>query len=259
MQFAFSFSAIQITCSPKPLVSGNAFESVVRMKKNYALLFGIIFPAALFGQSLPQLCDLGCLLCDLISFCDNTTCICVTVLPVEITRFEAETVNEKIKLSWTSEVEVNSDYYTIEKSTNGNDFFFFRNINGAGNSNTNINYTLVDDEPAIGTNYYRLKQTDLNGKSKYYAQRKADYFPSETIFKIIQQENSLKIIVATEQQSNGKIILTNLLGENLFYKTFRFEKGSNEVILNFSKRDSKVFFVNVSINEKVYTKALADF
>jgi|ERR1051326_637488 hypothetical protein len=167
------------------------------MKFFLSLSLGIIFPVAIFGQTLGPLCDIGCLICDLISFCDQTTCTCVTVLPVEITRFEAETTNEKIKLSWTSAVEINSDYYTIEKSTDGNYFFFLSNVQSMGNSNSVINYSITDDEPAIGKNYYRLKQTDLNGKSKYYAQRTADYFPSETIFKILSEENSLKVIVAS--------------------------------------------------------------
>jgi hypothetical protein len=42
-------------------------------------------------------------------------------------------------------------------------------MDGAGNSNSLLQYSLVDLQPYNGTSYYRLKQTDFNGTYVYSA------------------------------------------------------------------------------------------
>ena len=38
------------------------------------------------------------------------------------------------------------------------------NVEGAGNSSKQLSYTFVDNNPYQGISYYRLKQTDYDGK-----------------------------------------------------------------------------------------------
>ena len=88
-------------------------------------------------------------------------------LPIELVRFVGECANGKIDLSWTTWTETNNDFFTVERSNNGNDWEIVDVIEGAGNSNQPITYDVVDDLPYGGTSYYRLKNTDFAGKTEY--------------------------------------------------------------------------------------------
>jgi hypothetical protein len=90
-----------------------------------------------------------------------------TPLPITLVEFKATKVNEVVQLEWTTSTEINNDYFTIEKSTNGIDFEPISRINGAGNSNYLINYSKFDFNIEKVINYYRLLQTDFDGKITY--------------------------------------------------------------------------------------------
>ena len=89
------------------------------------------------------------------------------VLPVELLDFDAECANGLVKIIWTTASEFNNDYFTVEHSKDAVNFQKVAIVKSAGNSNNPINYYLNDKSPFNGTAYYRLKQTDYDGNSKY--------------------------------------------------------------------------------------------
>lgn len=88
-------------------------------------------------------------------------------LPVSLLNFNAIPVNNEVKVSWTTTSEINNDYFNVEKSLDGKNWTSIGRVEGAENSNILNNYLLVDVNPVIGIQYYRLKQVDLNGEFKY--------------------------------------------------------------------------------------------
>jgi hypothetical protein len=88
-------------------------------------------------------------------------------LPVTLVDFDAKPYLNNVKTSWTSSSEINNDFFTVERSPNGVDFTFAGRVEGAGNSDYEINYTLIDKNFDSGINYYRLKQTDFDGKETF--------------------------------------------------------------------------------------------
>jgi hypothetical protein len=94
----------------------------------------------------------------------------MNLLPVGLLYFEAKPNNDQVDLRWATSMEANNSYYTIEKSRDGLSFSGVQKVKtkaANGNSNTTLNYTGVDQSPYGGVSYYRLKQTDLNGVSRY--------------------------------------------------------------------------------------------
>jgi hypothetical protein len=92
------------------------------------------------------------------------------VLPIVLLYFNAKPDNGQVDLSWGTSTESNNSYFSIEKSSNGQDFAFLENINTkapGGNSNMALDYSALDLNPYFGINYYRLKQTDLDGNFTY--------------------------------------------------------------------------------------------
>ena len=71
-------------------------------------------------------------------------------------------------INWVTSSEKNSDYFIMERSENGMNWFELARIDGAGNSSVDNYYQCIDKEPFISHTYYRLIQVDFNGNSKMH-------------------------------------------------------------------------------------------
>ena len=98
---------------------------------------------------------------------DYTVNIVVYDLPITLLYFDAKFSNNKTKLNWQTASEINNDYFTIERSNNKINWEYISQVEGAGNNNGILSYESVDNNPLIGVSYYRLKQTDFDGKFSY--------------------------------------------------------------------------------------------
>jgi hypothetical protein len=91
-------------------------------------------------------------------------------IPVELLSFSGQPIDKQtVRLDWATSSEVNSHYFSIERSTDGKNFKAIGQVKSAGNSNRKINYSFDDNSFSTINNvfYYRLKQVDINGVFKY--------------------------------------------------------------------------------------------
>ena len=89
-------------------------------------------------------------------------------LPIDLLSFDAKFNGKSVDLIWTTATETNNDYFTIERSMDAKNYQVVDNVKGAGNSNSILSYSYNDREPFTGTIYYRLKQTDYDGKNETF-------------------------------------------------------------------------------------------
>jgi ABC-type molybdate transport system substrate-binding protein len=73
----------------------------------------------------------------------------------------------KNNLSWITQSELNTDYFILERSKDGQNFEELTKIKAAGNSSALLRYTSSDYYPFETITYYRLKQVDNDGKFSY--------------------------------------------------------------------------------------------
>lgn len=90
-----------------------------------------------------------------------------TVIPVEMTNFDATTINNTVKLNWLTASERNNAYFDIERSATGREWTKIGQVKGGGTSTKTTKYSFSDENPLPTVNYYRLKQVDTDGKSSY--------------------------------------------------------------------------------------------
>ncbi len=101
-------------------------------------------------------------------------------LPVELITFTGELNSDnQVLLSWRTATEKNNDFFTVERSVNGLTFEAIGTVSGNGTSSQPHDYTFTDPSPAEGTNYYRLRQTDFNGRSETFNIVAVDYITDE--------------------------------------------------------------------------------
>lgn len=95
-------------------------------------------------------------------------------LPVSLVDFQAILVNQSVVLNWETAQEKNNKGFYIERSENGKQWQvlgFVKSKADAGNSNSSTLYSFTDNAAISGTNFYRLKQIDIDGKFDYSEMR----------------------------------------------------------------------------------------
>jgi hypothetical protein len=90
------------------------------------------------------------------------------ILAIELTYFNAALNDNTVKLSWQTSSEYNSVDFAVERSADGINFKPLSVISGAGVSTTTLDYAYTDNNPMVGNNYYRLRQT-VKGDSVSYS------------------------------------------------------------------------------------------
>jgi hypothetical protein len=76
--------------------------------------------------------------------------------------------NEKnTLLSWTTSSEQDNREFSVEVSRDGANFVSIGSVASKGNSSIDQHYQFLHVKPQAGTSWYRLKQTDLDGKFSY--------------------------------------------------------------------------------------------
>ncbi|MFT3911098.1 MAG: T9SS type A sorting domain-containing protein [Ferruginibacter sp.] len=117
-----------------------------------------------------------------------------TVVPVKLTSFTARREDKIVQLNWTTEQEINSKTFVVERSTDQHKWTEIARLNASGNSSQKINYTAADFNPAKGVNYYRLKQIDLDGKFNY-SEIRSVYFGNDVNVVLVPNPASDKVTV----------------------------------------------------------------
>ncbi len=89
-------------------------------------------------------------------------------LPVDYSYFNAQWVDQNIKVTWATFTELNNDKFLIEHSLDGSNFQTIGEVNGKGTSNELQTYSFLDaNKDSREIQYYRLKQVDFDGGFEY--------------------------------------------------------------------------------------------
>ncbi|MBU1720995.1 MAG: T9SS type A sorting domain-containing protein, partial [Bacteroidetes bacterium] len=144
------------------------------------------------------------------------------LLPIELLNFTAFATSEKIvQLWWITVSETNNDYFTIERSSDGISFQPIAYIRGAGNSNSREDYEAFDNSPLNGTGYYRLKQTDFNGKYTYSRIVEVTLEDGDFSVEVFPNpfSSSLFVDIKGSENISTEVQITNLSGVIVFSDT----------------------------------------
>lgn len=89
-----------------------------------------------------------------------------TSMPLHFISFTASAGGREVLLNWQTGDESNTNVFHIQRSMDGSDFNTIGDVNASGTGSHN--YTFTDNAlPATQTLYYRLQETDIDGKSTY--------------------------------------------------------------------------------------------
>ncbi len=120
-------------------------------------------------------------------------------LPLQWLSFTAQNQRQNTLLKWKTINEHNTKDFIIQHSVNGNSWIKIGVVAANGNSSVINDYSYIDSNPAGGINYYRIVQTDIDGKNLY----------SNILF-IKFSNDKLQFVILNNPVTNGTIrILVN--------------------------------------------------
>jgi hypothetical protein len=155
-------------------------------------------------------------------------------LPIELLSFSAKPNGNVVDVNWSTATEINNDFFTVERSTDMINTEFVTTVKGAGNSSSILNYSTLDKKPLNGTSYYRLKQTDFDGKSKYYNWVAVD-FNKNLAFSLfpnpVNSNTGFSInLTGTENGQKVSVLIYDATGREVFSKVITLENNAGMVI-----------------------------
>jgi hypothetical protein len=142
--------------------------------------------------------------------CSNGT------LPIKLLSFTAENVKGVVRLEWKTASEENNEFFTIERTSDGTTYVPIATIPGAGTTLKNSSYSYEDANPVTGKIYYRLSQTDYDGKSETFPHVVVEVEDDEEGFRIFP--NPLKgsvLNVAISNAKEGSIEVISMKGDKI--------------------------------------------
>ena len=168
-------------------------------------------------------------------------------LPIILTGFTAVADNSQVNLTWTTELEINSDHFVVQSSTNaGGSWNNIGTVAAHGNSSTPINYSFTDTKPANGTTEYRLEMVDKNG-STAYSTVVAVRIGLATSVSVYPNPAStyVNVVLGGSATGNVSIRLINTTGQVLIEKTVSNAAGTTVplTVSNFPQGDYLIVVV----------------
>jgi len=100
-------------------------------------------------------------------------------LPIVLGSFVYKIYKNNIVLDWETISEENFDFFSIERSEDGENFYEIGTVPGNGNSTERMKYSYVDANPVFGTSFYRLNAIDYDGSYEKFQSISIEYIPNE--------------------------------------------------------------------------------
>jgi hypothetical protein len=86
-------------------------------------------------------------------------------LPVKFIGFNIARQQNDVLVQWATGEEASNDYFEVQRSENGTNWYVVGKVAGAGNSSNVNTYEFIDRNATAAVLYYRVRQVDLDGKA----------------------------------------------------------------------------------------------
>lgn len=187
-----------------------------------------------------------------------------TPLPIELVDFNAKQVDSRIVLNWATSSELNNDFFTIERLNAEDDLFDqIAVVKGSGTINEARSYHAYDFTPKAGKNYYRLKQTDFDGKFTYSKIVMVDFQGSgESVSVYPNPTNQETITVEVKQLKPGQQVplqIRSTLGVQTFSAIYHADSvGNIKVSIQVDQWSQGLYFIQIGTEAGIQRKIMIE-
>ena len=175
--------------------------------------------------------------------------ICERPQFVELLTFKGQVLTEGNKLLWATASEYENDYFTVERSLDGDNFEKIGKVKGSGTTNLRKNYDLLDTEAPDGISYYRLLKTNYNGLTEVASriialERKTTYFGNIGAY---PNPTDGPVVVDIDSNIKQEIVVEiyDVSGRLLQIDYFELMAGANRLNLSLNRFAAGTYYITV--------------
>jgi len=169
-----------------------------------------------------------------------------TATPIELLGFNAKQERETVSLAWATATEVNNDYFVIEHSLDGENFREIGNVDGAGTTTRQVNYTFEHVDAFFGKNYYRLKQIDFDGQFSYSDIEEVSFISQkDDNIRVSPNPFTDEISIQLSQPNETEIVVKILDISGRIIQSSNITRNQAQTRLLLSELDSGMYFLQI--------------
>jgi hypothetical protein len=176
-------------------------------------------------------------------------------LPIILSNFVVGTQNNKPLIYWSTQSEVNADYFSIRKSVNGTDFYDIGKVPATGNSTVERKYSFIDRALSSVNSfvYYSLAIVDMDGNTKLSPIRiyKNLLAPPKLIISLspnpIQEMGHLSIQYNADKKGTMQAKIINSEGKLILQTSLAAELGINNGHVHLMSIPAGIYVINFKL------------
>ncbi|MEL6656024.1 MAG: T9SS type A sorting domain-containing protein [Bacteroidota bacterium] len=225
---------------------GNEYEQIMTHELSHTLNIGHIETSDGIANMNPSCCtgiqnlDIECL--DFIYL--------PSAVPVELSSFTGQKDQKHIQLKWITDTEIDNDFYELERLNRQGKFEVIYRTNGMGTSYTRQSYGFTDKSPLLGTNTYRLSQTDFDGTREELGVLSFEFYgKGELTLELSPNpvaEQGANLYVYSPEDMTAQLTVSSLSGQRVIDQQVQLGNGVNQPTLDFGQLPAGVYLLQIS-------------
>jgi hypothetical protein len=181
------------------------------------------------------------------------------VVPLKLLAFDARLQNNDALLRWTTEQEINTSHFVLERSSDGRNYTPIGNINSAGTTGGSRQYSYTDQDIS-GSGYavlfYRLKMVDIDQRFTYSPVSVINISKEAAVVWLypnpVGTRAALQVAASVKETISFRII--NAAGQPVQSGGYNLQKGNNRFELETAKLPAGQYFLvleGTGTNERI--------
>ena len=173
-------------------------------------------------------------------------------LPVSFSSISATNIGKNNKVTWSTASEEHNRGFDVQRSTDGVNYTslgFVNSLSSTGNSSSALNYSFIDYDPIGLKQYYRLKQTDFDGTSRYSGVVVVTNAVPERLAVTSIYPNPassfVHLSVASPSREAMQLIVTDANGRTVRNKYVNAEVGNNSFEVDVTGLGAGIYYLSL--------------
>jgi hypothetical protein len=177
------------------------------------------------------------------------------LLPATCSNFNYKLADGKVKLLWSTQTETNTKDFELQKSSDGINFSTIATIIAAGSSSNQKDYQFTDMLRNNETIYYRLQQTDKDGKKQFICRTiKVNTTGKNSLFSNAYPNpvtSSMTIDILKPFAGKADIQVLNVMGQVMQQQSFNLQASDAQLKINMKNLQPGAYSIRLITNEGV--------
>ena len=171
-----------------------------------------------------------------------------STLPIQWKTFSGSSDGKFNYLFWVTATEIETDYFELERSSDGISFEGISLVGAAGNSTSEQFYTYDDEFPLEGVNYYRVKLVNLDGSIEYSNVIALEIFSKTNIATFYPNPTTGIVTYSFEElnRDNLEIEIFDGIGKKLSRNSEVSKVGKNRIEIDLSDFSTGAYNIRVT-------------